>query len=361
MNAGRNGIIAGTSLVAAGAAVTALAWPAGVAATDEQPPENPAASEQAATSDSVEVTRQDLIERVEVNGRVGHGSESTLPIEADGLVTESRESGDLIEPGDVVLRVGDRPVTLAEGEQPLYRELRRVSSGERDEAGDKLGLQSGADVEQLQNFLLGAGFDDNGRLEVDGTFGLTTQRAVKDWQRSVGHAATGKVDRSQLVFTAGQLRIESMPTVGETFSAVTVTAGVPTVTVSVTDKQRSFFGIGDEIVLTSTGGDTTGTVVSQKRTVGDDGSTKYEIEIEITDPAALAGSESVKVAATKTEAADVLVVPVRALIALAEGGWAVQVDGPDGPTLTRVDLGSVVDGLAEISGLDEGTAIEVPT
>lgn len=360
-NVGRNGVIAGASLVATGAAVTALIWPGGVAATDEQPTQEPVVSQQAAESDSVVVTRRDLIEEVEINGRVGHGRESTLPIEASGLVTETRASGDVVEPGESLLRVGDRPVTLAEGEQPLYRELRRVSSGERDDAGDKLGLQSGADVEQLQSFLLGAGFDDEGRLETDGTFGLTTQRAVKAWQRSVGHPATGKVDRSQLVFAAGELRIESMPLVGESFSEVTVTADVPTVTVSVTDKQRSFFGIGDEVTLTSTAGGTQGAVVSQKRTVGDDGSTRYEIEIEISDPVALAGSESVKVSATKTEASDVLVVPVRALIALAEGGWAVQVDGPSGSTLTGVELGSVVDGLAEISGIDEGATVVVPT
>lgn len=349
------------ALLVGGAALVPFVWPGDATATNtgNSDQDGPGVSASAST-ETVAVTLGDLVQKAEANGTVGYGNKTTLPIEATGLVTESPESGALLQPGDTVVRVEDRPVTLALGTQPLYRELRRVPSGERDDAGDRLGLQEGVDVEQLQNFLLGAGFDDKGRLEADGTFGITTERAVEDWQRSVGHAATGKVDRSQLVFIAGPVRIDSAPAVGESFSSVDATSNVPTVSTSVTSKQRPFFEVGSSVALESGGATATGTVTSLKRTVGDDGSTRYDAEIQLDDGEDLGGAETAKVIASRTTASGVLTVPVRALIALAEGGWAVQVDTPGGPTLTAVELGDVVDGLAEITGVDEGTELVVP-
>lgn len=352
-------IVGGASMIVGSFALAPLVWPTGVSATDES--EAPAnETTQAAQVETVTVTRGDLTETVDRNGSVGFGSESTLPIEADGLVTETRESGDTVGPGEVLVRISNRPVTLAEGTQPLYRELRRVGAGERDVANDRIGLQTGPDVEQLQRFLLAAGFDDNGRLEADGTFGLTTERAVEDWQRDVGHPATGKVDRSQLVFVAGQVRIESAPAVGQLFSSVSVTSGSPKVTLTVSDAQRSFFAVGSNVELESLGSTATGQVTSQKRTVNEEGSTAYAIEIELAAGSDLGDAETAKVIATKTSAENVLSVPVRALVALAEGGWAVQVDASGGPMLTAVELGLVIDGRAEISGIDEGTELVVP-
>lgn len=352
-------IVGGASVIIGTLALAPVMWPTGVSATDESEPPTNEATQPPAT-ETVTVTRGDLVESVDRNGSVGFGSESTLPIEADGLVTETRESGDSVGPGDVLLRVSNRPVTLAEGTQPLYRELRRVGSSERDAANDRIGLQTGADVEQLQRFLLAAGFDDNGRLEADGTFGLTTERAVEDWQREVGHSATGKVDRSQLVFVAGQVRIESAPGIGEAFNSVSVTSGSPKITLTVNDAQRSFFTVGTDVELESLGLTATGRVTSQKRTVNEEGSTAFAIEIELAAGSDLGGAETAKVIATKTSAEDVLSVPVRALVALAEGGWAVQVDAPGGATLKAVELGLVIDGRAEISGIDEGTELVVP-
>jgi hypothetical protein len=62
-------------------------------------------------------------------------------------------------------------------------------------------------------------------------------------------------------------------------------------------------------------------------------------------------------------AGDVLAVPARALLALAEGGWAVELVGPGGTTaLVGVELGAVVDGMAEITGeVAEGDEVAVPT
>ena len=56
-----------------------------------------------------------------------------------------------------------------------------------------------------------------------------------------------------------------------------------------------------------------------------------------------------------------LLIPVRAILALAGGGYAVEVDGPSGPTLTRVELGALVDDVAEVSGdFNEGDMVVIP-
>ncbi len=324
------------------------------ALADDQPTETAAPS-----YDLDSVVKRDLTEERSANGSVGFGKISTLPIEASGLVTKAVERNTILTSGDVLVRIANKPVFVADGEQPLYRDLRRVGNGETDAAGDKIGYLKGDDVTQLQQFLIDQGFDDKGRLSADGTFGLSTERAVKAWQRDVGHTATGVVDRTQIVFVDGSVRVESAPEVGQPFSEITVTSTAPTVTISVTSKTRSFFEAGTEVAVESGSASTKGTVTSLKRTVGQDGSPSYEVEIEISGDE-LGDAESVKVISTKIVAGEVLSVPVSALIALAEGGWAVQVDDGSGPKLTAVTLNQVVDGFAAIEGVDEGTEVVVP-
>jgi len=237
-------------------------------------------------TETVEVSRRDLTEEVKLTGTVSHGEARPLPVEAEGLVTSAPSQDDVVGPGDELIRINDRPVTLAEGSVPLYRELRRVGRFEVDEAGDKSGLQEGEDVAQLQRFLLAEGFDDEERLEADGIFGITTERAVKAWQKELG-------------------------------------------------------------------------VTSLKRTTGADGSARHEVKVEFVADAPT-DVETAEVVSTRILADDVTTVPVRALVALAEGGWAVQVETDAGLQLTAVELGSVVDGFAEIDGLDDGTPVVVP-
>ena len=57
-----------------------------------------------------------------------------------------------------------------------------------------------------------------------------------------------------------------------------------------------------------------------------------------------------------------LAVPVEALLALAEGGYAVEVSDGDGTThLVGVELGVFADGLVEITGdVEAGDQVVVP-
>ncbi len=319
-----------------------------------------AAADADSSNATVAVARQTLTETAETTGTVGRGEPAVLPIDSQGIVTWVPEQDHVLTDGDIALRIDNRPITLAAGTTPLYRELRLVGSGERDEAGNRLGHQKGFDVEQLQQFLLDSGFDDDGKLEVDADFGPSTKRAVQDWQEAVGHPATGRVDRSQLVFIDGDIIVEQTPAVGQPFTTLTVSEPAQTVTATVPAAKRSFFIEGATVDIETDGNHIEGTVTDATRITGVDGSTSYEIEISI-DAELADNVETVDVTATKTIATDVLTVPVRALLALAEGGWAVEVAGPNGAELNRVELDQVVDTTAAITGMDEGTEVLVPS
>jgi len=70
----------------------------------------------------------------------------------------------------------------------------------------------------------------------------------------------------------------------------------------------------------------------------------------------------VDVKVTRSTAENVLAVPVTALLALAEGGYAVEVADGSGTRLVAVEVGSYADGYAEVSGsgLAEGMTVVVP-
>ena len=68
------------------------------------------------------------------------------------------------------------------------------------------------------------------------------------------------------------------------------------------------------------------------------------------------------VSVVTSAATDVLAVPVDALLALAEGGYAVElVTGAGRSDLVAVELGAFADGWVEVTGdIAEGDEVEVP-
>lgn len=335
--------------------------------TDSDSDSEPADATVVDSYDTETVTRRTLSETESVNGTVGFGASRPLGATGEGIVTAAPVQGDVLRPGDVAVRIAQRPVVLVEGATPMYRELRRVASSERDAAGDKLGEQSGDDVRQLQQYLVDAGLDEDGDLVVDGVFGRETEDAVEKWQEFVGHPATGKVDRSQIVFIATPVRVETAPAVGTEFADLTFSGLDAVVTAPVATAKRRFFEPGSVVGIELADRTATDTVSDIERTIDDQGSSSYSVEIAFDSTDDSEGIEvdaSAKLTGTRIVAEDVLTVPVRALVALAEGGWALQViqSGATSaaPVLTGVELGEIVDGLAEVSGIEEGTEVVVP-
>jgi hypothetical protein len=64
---------------------------------------------------------------------------------------------------------------------------------------------------------------------------------------------------------------------------------------------------------------------------------------------------------TIVAAENALTVPVEAVLALAEGGYAVEVHGAASSHLVGVELGTFADGFVEIAGdVAEGAEVVVP-
>ena len=97
-----------------------------------------------------------------------------------------------------------------------------------------------------------------------------------------------------------------------------------------------------------------------------------DVTVALDDASAAEGLDGapVEVRITSETREGVLAVPVNALVALAEGGYAVEVDDGGGSRrLVRVETGLYADGLVEVEGseqvgntaLAEGARVVVPT
>jgi peptidoglycan hydrolase-like protein with peptidoglycan-binding domain len=104
--------------------------------------------------------------------------------QAVGVVTGvGAGPGDIVSAGTVLYSVNLRPVAVARGEVPAFRDL-------------SIGTV-GADVEQLQRFLSESKLYDG---SVDGRFGAATEGAVMHWQRRANLPEDGVVRVADIIF-----------------------------------------------------------------------------------------------------------------------------------------------------------------
>lgn len=348
------------------AVVTAVLGGSALLLTSNSPSPSTAADSSADSGDgavhTATVTRGQLSTEHEFKASVSFGDPWAVNTAVNGTVTHHREVGEIVRRGDTLLRVDDKPVTLVHGSMPMYRELRRVRSGERDQNGDRLELQRGADVLQLQAFLIAGGFDDGEGLDSDAEFGTKTEDAVEAWQESVGLPETGRVDSSQIVFSPDPVRIAETARVGSTFSGLPVNQAEAEVLIDTSNRDRGALPVGAEVTVTlPDGSELTGTVVEQEQVVGADGSRIWRTTIH-TSGELPGDATSAEVTVIDVVADDVLIVPVGALLALAEGGFALEIPTETGSRLVGVDVGEVIDGQAEISGdVAVGDQVVIPS
>lgn len=342
---GRRTVVLGAAMLGIAIAaipLTAMVLDAGASSESTSTTTQPANSTAA-------VSRGDLTTDYEFDGVVDYGDPWSIPITSEGVVTESSDQGSTLEFGEALITIDRKPVLLAKGDVPMYRELNRTSP-----------RLTGPDVSQFQRFLLDQGFDDDGRLEVDGVFGYSTERAVEDWQEALGLEETGRVDQSMIVFSPVPLRISSEAKVGAAFTGLEVTEAIPLVSVDTNSLDRSGLPVGDEVTIELADGSTMpGVIADQAREILEDGSTVWRTTVELTDDPP-SDTSAVLVQSTVVAAENVLHVPVSALLALAEGGYAVEKVSAAGTELVSVEVGEVVGGLAEVSGdIVEGDEVVV--
>jgi peptidoglycan hydrolase-like protein with peptidoglycan-binding domain len=288
----------------------------------------------------------------EFTGSLGYGDQFALPGQASGTVSWVPEKGTVLEPGDMLYKVDEKPTYWAQGHVPMYRSLGSESEGE--------------DVEQLQRFLQKESYLD-ADAEIDGDFGTATRNAVKDWQDDHDLQKTGRVDATQLLFLPYEaIRVAATPRIGEPANGGVIEVTEPDLFVTATvngRKKRVFEGDPTIEVETADGTRYPATVDAIEAQQSQDpfGGQEYGVRLQLgTADGQEPGETTVDVIDVLAENA--LTVPARALIALVEGGYAVEVVQPDGTTAyTAVEIGEFADGWVEITGdIAEGDQVVVP-
>jgi peptidoglycan hydrolase-like protein with peptidoglycan-binding domain len=293
-------------------------------------------------------------------GTLDHGRPITVTSSGEGTITRLVDQGVTVALGDELFRVNEQPVNLLYGVVPMFRDLG---------PGD-----SGADVEQLEANLAALGYDG---FTVDDQYAESTAQAVRAWQEDIGAAPTGTVARGVVIFLpeGGQvdaLRVDvgDLVAPGRAILDITGTAQVASLAADVADRDR--FEVGTAVTVLLPGGDevagtVSATAVVEVRSESPDGSTAtesiLEIEIALDEQASdeFVGAP-VDVVVAVDERTDVLLVPVNALLALAEGGYGLEVVADDGTTsIVAVEIGLFAEGKVEINSAEvaEGTVVGV--
>ncbi|MDH3730707.1 MAG: peptidoglycan-binding protein [Acidimicrobiia bacterium] len=227
----------------------------------------------------------------------------------------------------------------------------------------------GNDVLQLETALAALGHSPG---PVDGVYDAATTRAVIAWQESNGAEADGVVDIGEVVFLPDNIRVTDVvaapgspvnpgsPVLATSSSETVVTVALPAAdqgTLSEGDVVTVVLPDNSRTVATVT---SVGTVATQVQ----GGDATFEITITLDDPSAAAGLDEapVDVEVITDSRPGAITVPVTSLIALAEGGYAVEVKTATGTEYIPVEPGLYSSGLVEITdgALQPGDRVVVP-
>jgi peptidoglycan hydrolase-like protein with peptidoglycan-binding domain len=292
---------------------------------------------------------RDLIEQTEVSGTVGFGNSRELALAAHGTVTALPAVGTVVDRGGQLAEVDGAPVVLLLGDRPAWRALPPAPP-----------TADGADVQQLEANLIALGFGKAGTLGPNPTWSDATTTAVKKWQKALGVDQSGTVDLGRMVFEPAAVRIaKHVAEVGAAAGGplLQVTDTTRAVHMDLSASRQSDVHVGDAVEVLLPSGSTTDATVATVGTVATAGSNGADptlpVELTLTDPAAAGDLDQapVTVRITTSSAKDALSAPIQALVALAEGGYAVeQVTGPATTKLVAVTLGPSADGWVQVTG-----------
>jgi hypothetical protein len=330
------------------------------------------------------VVRTTLTNTVQVGGSIGYQGSYAIALRSGPGTTYTwlPQAGDVIRQDERVYSLDNRPVPLLYGAIPAYRAF-------------SVGMSDGADVRELTRDLIALGYGTG--LSQSSSFSSATFAAVERWQRALGLPVTGKIPLGQVVFEPGPIRVTSVSaSVGAAAGGSTVltaTSTTPIVTVDLDVSEEYLVKPGDAVTVvlpdgtSSVGGhiETVGSVATCPGggglgLGGGDGSSGQSpcesagsgnasppavpvtIKLDHTPPGARLDQAPVNVNITTERATHVLAVPVNALLALAGGGFGVQVVTGKTTRLVGVSTGLYSNTLVQVSGpgIRPGVRVEVP-
>lgn len=337
-------------VVAAAVVAAAAAMSAGVFAGggDDSPVGAP-------TVDTVQVTRSTITAATVVDGEIGYGQPSAITSKAVGTLTWLAAAGSTVKRGQPLLRADNNPIVLLYGRLPFYRVLAD-------------GVE-GPDVAQLEANLTALKYTG---FEADKTYSASTAAAVKRWQKDLGLPVTGTVAPTDVIVAPGPLRIATQTArLGAPAAGDILTAGPTTrvVTAQVPATAPDLAKKGAKATVTLPDGTPAEATVlgvvapadgTPAQTPPDQGQPKVTVELDLkaaTEPEP--GPVSVRF--VTAEHANVLVVPIQALLAIGERGYGVEVREGATSRIVPVQTGLFAGGKVEISGdgIAEGVTVGV--
>jgi hypothetical protein len=280
----------------------------------------------------------------------------------------------VISQGQVLYDINGSPVVLLYGGTPAYRSLSE---------GATASAVSGLDVEELNLDLVAMGYLTSSEVGSDPSdFTSWTKVGVEKLQAAVALTQNGILALGQVVFMPTGVRVTGFGTntvVGGAAQPgseiLTGTSIGRVVTIDLDADQQGELATGDKVTITLPEGQTTpgtvtsvGTVATTPSGNGNGGSSPT-ITVLVTpdDPTATGDLDQapVQVSITTGSAKNALVVPVDALLALAGGGYGLEVVSPKGVhSFEPVSLGLFDDatGVVQVSGPDvaPGQRIVIP-
>jgi peptidoglycan hydrolase-like protein with peptidoglycan-binding domain len=315
----------------------------------------------AAPTATATVARQDLNGQTKVDGTLGYAASATVQSPLQGRITWLPTAGAVIRRGGTLLSVDNQPVQLFYGAKPAWRDL-------------ATGVDDGPDIRQLEQNLAALGYDPDHQMTIDNHYTAATAAAVKRWQKARGLDQTGTFTTSMpVVFLPWAVRVNALSaSVGGQAApggpAYTVTSNRHQVSVDLDVSQQSYVKQGDRVeVVLPNGRRVKGRISEVGRvaeTSGDPPNQTTTVPVTITLDNPKAGGRldqaPVEVYVTTETRKGVLAVPVSALLALKEGGYAVEtVDAAGRHQLVAVHLGVFSNGMVEVSGsgLRAGTKV----
>ncbi len=276
--------------------------------------------------------------------------------QAVGVVTEVfAKNGEEVTSGQKVYGVDLRPVSVAQGKIPAFRDLDYRTSG--------------ADVKQLQDMLAQLELYSG---QVDGVWRPSVTAAVRSWQKSLGVKQTGAVSKGDLIFlpdlpariSLDQEKLRPGTTLAGGEEAILVLPSSPRFWLPLSEGQATGITSGTTVNLTSPQGDTWMGVVGVSEAAESGG---INISIESDAATGVCGDQcgQIKLGAQTLMPAFIeliapvsgLVVPTTALVSTAQG--TINVVDESG-TLIPVEVTSSAKGQSVIEGVEVGTKVRVP-
>jgi len=208
------------------------------------------------------------------------------------------------------------------------------------------------------------------------------ESVIRRWQKDSGRPATGLIEPGQIVVAAGPVRVAAhlaevgavvysrmdgqsglMPGANNSNQIVRYTSTEKIVTVPLEVADHDYAKAGDAVVVTlPTNVKVPGVIRKVSAQFDAQGKANTEIEVPKQDALGSLEAASVDVEFVIGKRSDVLAVPITALVALADGGFGVEIVEGKTSRMIPVTTGLFARGHVEISGKDiaEGVSVRVP-